>query len=113
MKSTRDIYKKSNCLLMKVRKRTPAFLISSVAKENMKMKVKYIVVKTTYRCEGKERTAYGIAMADVNCDGMSVIKTCSDLSEDEQKVSSFVTLCNKAELSPVHFFDAVEDFLAE
>ncbi len=37
----------------------------------------------------------------------------SDITVDYEKISALVSLCNQLELSPIHLWDVVEDFLAE
>ena len=77
------------------------------------MNVKYIVVKNTYYSEMAELISYGVAMVESDGSDECVLKTYSDLSFCEQKVCEFVNKCNQNELSPVHFRDAVEDFLLQ
>ena len=77
------------------------------------MDVKYIVVKSTYYNDEEKCSSFGIAMAEPYENENSIIKTYPDLSNDECKVREFVNKCNENKLSPIHFKDAVEDFLVQ
>lgn len=56
---------------------------------------------------GKHRTAYGVALV---VDGVC-IREAEDLSPDREAVFALVELFNNDELDPVHFDQAIEDFL--
>lgn len=46
------------------------------------------------------------------CDCGTVLESYVDLSSNREKVMAFVELCNRLNLSAIHFSDAVEDFIA-
>ncbi len=57
--------------------------------------------------------SYGIAFTpDTSAPKFSKAIRISDISVDYEKISTLVTLCNQLELSPIHLWDVVEDFLA-
>ena len=68
----------------------------------------YVLAKDTV-CDDKERkiTVYGV---DCIKDG-KIIKSVSDIFTDEMQAKDFTDLCNSAELSEVHFKDAIDDVL--
>ena len=74
------------------------------------MNAKYILCKETYQAGSNERIAYGIAAYAKNT------KTCvvslHDITSDKDALTRLVLLCNRLQLSPVHLYDVVEDFLA-
>lgn len=53
---------------------------------------------------GDERATYGISYNN------TVIK---DVSTNKSKVEKLITLCNELDLSPMHIYDVVEDFLVD
>ena len=74
----------------------------------------YGVIEGKYSLNGLTRTAFGIAVysgPDID-DISNVVLTISDITSDKAKLKSFVELCNRLELSLIHIFDAVDDFLA-
>ena len=54
-------------------------------------------------------TSFGMEAA---C-GEEVIRRQTDISLNREAVESLVSKCNRGELSVVHFYDVIEDFLAE
>ena len=56
---------------------------------------------------GKEINVYGVNC--IHCG--KVTKSLADIFTDKEKAAEFVDLCNKSELSEIHFLDAVEDIL--
>ena len=74
----------------------------------------YGVIEEKYSLNGLTRTAFGIAAycgSDMY-DTSNVVLTISDITSDKAKLKSFVELCNRLELSLIHIFDAVDDFIA-
>ncbi len=71
------------------------------------------ILKQEYINGEKSRISYGIAAFDSICDGdtASVIHSVGDVSEDYQKVSELVDLCNREQLSLMHLDSVIEDFL--
>lgn len=37
----------------------------------------------------------------------------NDISTDKEKVERLVALCNELELSPIHIYDVIDDFLVD
>ncbi len=61
---------------------------------------------TLHSQEGKEYIAYGIEAVDPSG---TVLKSFADVFFDRKAAEDFVALCNRCELSLLHFADAVED----
>lgn len=76
--------------------------------------ITYGVTEEKYSLGGVSRTAYGIAAyAAADVDGTAtVVASVHDVTDDRQKLSEFVELCNRLELSVCHLLEVVEDFLA-
>jgi hypothetical protein len=53
------------------------------------------------------------AYSGADSDGTAtVVAHVSDITCDEEAICELVELCNRLELSPIHLYDVVEDFLA-
>ena len=52
----------------------------------------------------KECDTYGISFDDI---------VIEDISINKQKIEKLVNLCNELELSPIHIYDVIDDFLVE
>lgn len=50
---------------------------------------------------------YGIRMIDADGDTISI----EDLSLEQNRLEKLVRLCNKLQLSPLHFWDVANDFV--
>lgn len=76
--------------------------------------VTYGATKERFTLGALERTSYGIAAySGADVDGTAtVIAHVSDITCEESKIGELVELCNRLELSPLHLYDVVEDFLA-
>ena len=59
--------------------------------------------------KGDLRPCWGVALC---CDGVC-LRTAEDLSPDREAVLRLVELFNEEELDPVHFDQAIEDFLID
>lgn len=68
------------------------------------MKCTYALICNTY----SGRTSFGVQAA--NEVGHTVAEA-NDISVDKAKVAHLVQLCNNLELSILHFFDVVDDFI--
>ena len=77
--------------------------------------VVYGITEEKYALGGTIRISYGIAAYACACtDGTaSVLAAIHDITDDKEKLESFVQICNRLVLSADHLHDAVEDFLAE
>lgn len=77
--------------------------------------VTYGLIEEKYNLGTGSRISYGIAAyADAQTDGSTtVVISVHDITSDKEKLSRLVEDCNKLELSSVHLYDVVEDFLAE
>ena len=77
------------------------------------MTVTYGVIRETHILGTTERTSYGIAAyADTDVDGCATVIThVGDVTSDKDQISKLAELCNSLELSPLHFYDVVEDFI--
>ncbi len=70
-------------------------------------KAEYELIQSEKILDGKQYRCYGIRMLYAGTE-VSV----EDLSLQQQEVEKLVRLCNEQELSPLHFQDVLEDFLA-
>ncbi len=68
------------------------------------MKCTYALICNTY----SGRTSFGVKVT--NKAGHTVAEA-KDISGDQAKVARLVQLCNNLELSNLHFFDVVDDFI--
>ena len=77
------------------------------------MTVTYGVIRENYILGAAERTSYGIAAySDADIDGLAtIIAHVSDITSDEAKAVELAELCTRLELSPMHLYDVVEDFI--
>lgn len=75
--------------------------------------VTYGIIQEIHSLGGKSRTSFGIATyAAHDIDGTAtIIASVSDISGDLQRLSDFTDTCNRLELSPVHLYDVIEDFI--
>lgn len=76
--------------------------------------VTYGVTEEHFSIGARERTSYGIAAySGAELDGTTtVLLHISDITCDASKITELVELCNRLELSPIHIYDVVDDFLA-
>lgn len=74
----------------------------------------YGVSKEIYSYNGDERVSYGLVVyADAEISGTLIIAaSANDLTLDENELQEFANKCNEEKLSPIHFDDVVDDFLA-
>lgn len=76
------------------------------------MEYKYIIVVETYHDGQEDRIGYGIAaIAKKSEKEMTIVKVAPDVSPNCAEVRHLIELCNKFELSPIHLYDVVEDFI--
>ena len=77
--------------------------------------VVYGITEEKYALGGTIRISYGIAAyAHTETNGTSTITAAvHDITDDKEKLESFVQTCNRLALSADHLHDAVEDFLAK
>lgn len=71
--------------------------------------ITYILCRETYKAKRSERIAYGIAVyaeGDPTC-----VARLHDITSDKNALTELVLLCNRLQLSPIHLYDVVEDFL--
>lgn len=75
--------------------------------------ITYGVTEEKYSLGDSSRISYGIAAyADADIDGTAtVVASVNDITDDRERLSQFVELCNQLQLSLCHLLDAVEDFL--
>ncbi len=73
--------------------------------------VVYDLIETTCDCDGIIRVCYGIAVYTAPCRGgtFRLFAVAKDIASDPQAVLSLIERCNRLHLSPMHFFDVVED----
>ncbi len=78
------------------------------------MNIKYILTKEVYTSGTDSRVAYGVvAYSDSDEDGtITIVASVHDVTADKRALSNLVLLCNRLELSLIHLYDVIEDFLA-
>jgi len=74
----------------------------------------YIIIEETYSFNGSTRNSFGIAACcGPASDGISnIVLTINDITADKIKLTEFIEMCNCLNLSLIHIFEAVDDFLA-
>lgn len=79
------------------------------------MTITYGVSEERYLLGNVIRISYGIvAYADAGTDGIAaIVASVRDISPDKQKIELLAEQMNRMELSPIHLFDVIADFLAE
>ena len=76
------------------------------------MTIKYKIVKEVHMTDEYTGISYGIAVYDSTAEVESgLLKYIGDVSCDKEEVEELVRMCNQLELSDVHIYDVVEDFL--
>jgi len=77
--------------------------------------VTYTLVEETYNFGGESRVSYGIAAcSNADIDGTAtIILSVHDVTSDKERLSQLVRDCNDLQLSSIHLYDVIEDFLAE
>ncbi len=73
--------------------------------------MKYILLTDEIPVGSATREGYGIALIEGSNRGFSIRGFVSDISTDKAEVLELIARFNRLKLSPVHFFEAVEDFL--
>ena len=78
------------------------------------LKLTYGLTEEHYSLNADTRIAYGIAAyANADEDGTAtIVASIHDITSNKQALAELVSLCNRLELSPIHLYDVVEDFLA-
>lgn len=84
-------------------------------RHNIMYSITYGLVEEKYEYGDLVRTSYGIVVyANRENDGLStIISSVRDISPNKHKIMDLVDECNRNQLSPIHFMDVIEDFLAE
>ena len=73
-------------------------------------KITYVLMEDRY-CNGmRPKAFYGIQICDASD---KIVATVWDISADRERLSELVQKCNLLELSPIHLYDVIEDFLTE
>lgn len=77
--------------------------------------ITYGITEEIYVAGNSRRTSYGIAVYDnAEEDGTAtILEAVHDITSDKQSLSELVDLCNRLELSTIHLYDVIEDFLSE
>ncbi len=76
--------------------------------------ITYGVVKEIYFLNGTQREAYGIAgFSNAEEDGTAtIVLSVNDITPDYNAISSLVETLNKNDVSRVHIYDIIEDFIS-
>ena len=79
------------------------------------MTITYGIIEEIYSIGCNRRVTYGIAAYSfAEADGTAtVIASIHDITDDKEKLSLLVDTCNSLELSVIHLYDVVEDFLVD
>ena len=64
----------------------------------------YRINEITITADSTQLKTYGITYKDI---------IIEDISTNKRKIEELIALCNKLCLSPLHFYDVVEDFLVD
>jgi len=62
----------------------------------------YYLISGKYEIEGEKYTSYGIG-----CESVKV----EDISTDKEKICELIEKMNEQNLSPVHMYDVIYDFI--
>ncbi len=83
-------------------------------KDNTSNKMGYIynVFESELIWSDVSEKTYGIALCVNEGDITMILKVVPNISSSSKGLSRFVKLCNRLSLSPIHFYDAVEDYIA-
>lgn len=73
--------------------------------------MKYFIVKKKHETDGHTYTSYGIMYGTVKGGEIHAEKIILDISLDFGKVQNIVRLCNRKNLSILHFDDVIYDFI--
>lgn len=76
--------------------------------------ITYGIVEEVLSLNGNERISYGVvAYSNAEHDGTAaVVASVSDVTPDKQRLAELVLKCNLLNLSTIHLYDVVDDFLA-
>lgn len=76
-------------------------------------KVTYAISEEKYSLGEESRTSYGIvAYADADVNGTAtIVAAVHDITSDKLALTKLIDDCNYLELSTIHLYDVVEDFL--
>lgn len=79
------------------------------------MTITYAIIEEIHSIGCDRRITYGIAAySSAEADGTAtVIASVHDITNDKEKLSKLVDTCNRLELSVIHLYDVVEDFLVD
>lgn len=77
--------------------------------------VTYGIIEEKYIIDDAFRTSYGIAAyEDSKTNGTTSVATyIHDIIDNKERLLELVQACNRLELSTIHLYDVVEDFLAD
>lgn len=70
-----------------------------------------VIYKLNEEVGSGERVTYGIEVFEETELGNKMAIVISDISFNREAVQTVVELCNRLELSPVHIYDVVDDYL--
>ena len=76
--------------------------------------ITYCVVEERYAMGSKSRLSYGVAAFDsAEKDGLStIVASIHDITNNKAGLAELVKQCNLLELSPIHLYEVIEDFLS-
>lgn len=77
-------------------------------KEVLGMDFTYETVISDKEIEGERKSVYGVKVKDKTGYLLGIVE---DVSTDKMRVNALVMLCNELQLSPLHFYDAINDFI--
>lgn len=73
-------------------------------------KLTYVLTENLYCDENHSKTFYGIEVYEAPD---KIVATIRDITTDRERLFKFIQTCNLLELSPIHLYDVIEDFLTE
>ena len=77
-------------------------------KEVLSMDFTYETVILGKEIEGERKSVYGVKVKDKTGRLLGLVE---DVSTDKMRVNALVMLCNELQLSSMHFYDAINDFI--
>lgn len=76
------------------------------------MRYSYNVFESELICQDMSEKTYGIALCVTNSDITMILMVASNISSSDKDLSRFVKIFNKLSLSPIHFYEAIADYIA-
>ncbi len=86
---------------------------NTIGSTSNKMGYTYNVFESELIWSDMSEKSYGVALCVNNGEVTMILKVVPNISSSKRDLSRFVKLCNRLSLSPIHFYDVIEDYIAE